>query len=173
MNTFCFTGNLGNQAEQRFTPSGDSIVNFSVAVKAGFGEKAVTTWVRCNLWGKRGESVLPYLNKGQLVGVSGELANREYQDKDGKARTSLEVRVNDLTLLGSKQDRSESNDAHTPEKREQKAAPTNGSFDELESDIPFVSNIIYVSDTMGRPKSLKRSKREKGLQGVPGNEGYF
>lgn len=173
MNVFCFTGNLGNQAEQRFTPSGDSLVTFSVAVKAGFGDKAVTTWVRCNMWGKRGESVLPYLGKGQVVGVTGELTNREYE-KDGQTRTSLEVRVNDLTLLGGKQERSESSDrsapAPSPAKREQKAAPAKNSFDDFDSDIPFVSNILYVSDSMGRPKSLKRVKREQGLQGVPGNE---
>ena len=43
MNVWNFTGNLGKDADRRFTPSGDSIVNFSVAVKAGFGEKATTT----------------------------------------------------------------------------------------------------------------------------------
>src|SRR5574343_231594 len=100
MNVFSFTGNLGNQAEQRYTQGGDSIVSFSVAVKSGFGDKAVTTWVRCTMFGKRGESVLPYLNKGQLVGVSVEFSARKWDDKEGNKRTSIEVRVNDLTLLG-------------------------------------------------------------------------
>ena len=129
MNVFSFTGNLGNQAEQRYTQSGDSIVSFSVAVKSGFGDKAVTTWVRCTMFGKRGESVLPYLNKGQLVGVSGEFSAREWDDKEGNKRTSIEVRVNDLTLLG-KSDREQA-----PPSRSEKQSPVKSG--DLESDIPF------------------------------------
>lgn len=102
MNCWNLTGNLGNDAEQRFTPSGESVVSFSVGVKAGYGDKATTTWARCQMWGKRGESVMAFLTKGQLVGVSGELSAREWEDKQGQKRTSLEVRVNDLTLLGKK-----------------------------------------------------------------------
>lgn len=129
MNVFSFTGNLGNQAEQRYTQGGDSIVSFSVAVKSGFGDKAVTTWVRCTMFGKRGESVLPYLNKGQLVGVSGEFAAREWDDKEGQKRTSVEVRVNDLTLLG----KSEREQTHPA--RSEKQSPVKSG--DLESDIPF------------------------------------
>ena len=99
MNSWQFTGNLGHSADQKFV--GDqSLVVFSVAVKSGFGEKAVTTWANCQMWGKRGESVLPYLKKGQLVGVSGEATLRSYEKKDGSNGVSLDVRVNDVTLLG-------------------------------------------------------------------------
>ena len=105
MNTWQFTGNLGRDAEQRHTASGDSVVSFSVAVKSGYGDNEATTWPKCTMWGKRGESVLPYLKKGQLVGISGEATLREYDKKDGSGKGySLEVRVNDLTLLGKKGD---------------------------------------------------------------------
>lgn len=104
MNVWNFTGNLGRDAEQRHTAGGDSVVNFTIAVKSGFGDKAVTTWANCTIWGKRGESVLPYLLKGQLVGVSGEVTLREYDAKDGGKGKSLDVRVNDLTLLGKRDD---------------------------------------------------------------------
>ena len=102
MNVFTFSGNLGRDAEQRYTAGGDSAVSFSVAVKSGFGDKAVTRWIKCNLWGKRGESVMPYLKKGQLVGVSGEFSAREWQDKEGQTKISNEVRVNDVQLLGGR-----------------------------------------------------------------------
>ena len=102
MNSWSFTGNLGADAEQRVTPSGEPVVSFSVGVKAGFGDRATTTWARCQMWGKRGESVAPYLKKGQLVGVSGEARLREYDKKDGSNGAILEVRVNDLTLLGKR-----------------------------------------------------------------------
>ena len=141
MNNFSFTGNIGNNAEQRYTQGGDSIVTFSVAVKAGFGDKAVTTWVKCNLWGKRGDSVLPYLNKGQLVGISGELSNRKWQDKDGQDRYSLEVRVNEIDLLGGKQESQPTQQQAKPAaQRNSQGAPPSG---DLTDDIPFAKRKDY------------------------------
>lgn len=104
MNNWYFTGNLGKDAEQRYTPSGDAVVQFPVAVKSGYGDKEATTWARCAMWGKRGEEVAQYLTKGRLVGISGEVTLREFTDKEGQKRSSLEVRVNDLTLLSGKRD---------------------------------------------------------------------
>jgi single-strand DNA-binding protein len=129
MNNWNFTGNLGRDAESRYTQSGDAVVSFTTAVKSGFGEKATTTWVNCSMWGKRGEAVAEYLKKGALVGVSGEVALREYQDKDGQKRSSLDVRVNDLTLLG-KQERKEKPQQRQPE--QQKNAYRN--FDPFSDD---------------------------------------
>jgi single-strand DNA-binding protein len=135
MNVFTFTGNLGRDCETRYTPKGDSIVSFSVGVASGYGDKAVTTWVNCNLWGKRGESVAHYLKKGQQVAVSGELTNRKYQDKEGNDKWSLEVRVNDVTLIGKG---STNSDARQPSVQEQKPNEQNSSgFDDFEDDIPF------------------------------------
>lgn len=131
MNLLIITGNLGGDAEQRFTTGGDSIVTFNVPAKSGFGDKAKTTWVRCSMWGKRGESVLPYLKKGSLVGVSGEFHMNEWTDKEGNKRASPECRVNDLTLLGSK---SKSTDSE-PSKPQSKTQPS--GFDDMDDDIPF------------------------------------
>ena len=130
INTWVFSGNLGNTAEQRFTTGGDSVVSFSVAVKSGYGDKAQTTWVNCAMFGKRGEAVLKYLTKGQLVGVSGEATLRKYTNKNGVEGSSLDVRVNDLTLLGGKADRPE-------QTVEQKPAQTvKAAFDAFD-DAPF------------------------------------
>lgn len=129
MNVFTFSGNLGKDAEQRFTGGGDSIVSFSVPVKSGFGDKQVTSWIKCSLFGKRGESVLPYLKKGQLVGVSGEFAARPWKNKEGQDQVSNEVRVNDLTLLGSKQ--------QEPQQSSHPAKAQKPSMDDLEDSIPF------------------------------------
>jgi single-strand DNA-binding protein len=142
MNSWSFTGNLGKAAEQRFTGAGDSIVSFSVATKAGFGDKATTTWARCSIFGKRGESVLPYLQKGQLVGIIGEMSAREWDNKEGVKQTSIEVRVNDLTLLGKKEDGSAQQASEYPPAQQsapQRQAPskTYDHGDDLSSDIPF------------------------------------
>ena len=102
MNSWNFTGNLGGDAETKLLPNGDALVSFSVGVKAGFGERASTTWARCSMFGKRGQAVAEFLTKGQLVGVVGELSAREWTANDGTKRTSIEVRVADLTLLGKR-----------------------------------------------------------------------
>lgn len=139
MNNWNFTGNLGQDADQRYTPNGDSVVSFSVGVKSGFGDKATTTWARCSMFGKRGESVLSFLNKGQLVGVNGELTAREWTDREGLKRTSIEVHVADLTLLGKRDD----NQAKEPAPQRQQPRPAapqagpGGSIADLDSDIPF------------------------------------
>lgn len=138
MNSWNFTGNLGNDAESRFTPNGDAVVSFSVGVKSGYGDKATTTWARCQMWGKRGEAVAPFLTKGQLVGVTGEVTLREYDKKDGGKGYSLEVRVSDLTLLGKR----EAGDQPAPQQRpQQRPAPQpqdSGGFGGMDDDIPFM-----------------------------------
>ena len=141
MNSWNFTGNLGADAEQRVTPSGEPVVSFSVGVKAGFGDRATTTWARCQMWGKRGESVAPYLKKGQLVGVSGEASLREYDKKDGSKGASLEVRVNDLTLLGKRDtdtQYSAPRPAAAPARPQQSGGAQGGFGDFGDDDIPFL-----------------------------------
>jgi len=105
MNIYSFTGRLGRDSETRFTPGGMAICNFTVAVDYGFGENKGTNWLRCSLFGKRAEGQLPkYLVKGTQVAISGELRIREYDDKDGNKRTSVEVSVDKLDLIGGRND---------------------------------------------------------------------
>ena len=132
MNVWCFVGNLGKDAETRYLQSGDPVVSFSVGVKAGYGDKATTTWARCSMFGKRGEAVAPYLTKGQQVAISGEASLREYTDKQGQQRASLEVRVNDLTLAGGKREAQQS-----PQAPRQQAPQQSGGFSDMDDSIPF------------------------------------
>lgn len=137
MNVFTCTTRLYKDAEQRFTPGGDSIVSFRGAVDAGFGQNKTTSWIKFNLWGKRGESLTQYLKDKTQVCVSGELANREYTDKDGQKRYSLEIRVNELTLLGGKP---EGQQQAAPQRQapQQQAKPADsGGFGDFDSEIPF------------------------------------
>ena len=124
MNNWNFTGNLGKPAETRHTSSGDVVVQFSVAVKSGYGKNEKTLWANCSIWGKRGESVAPYLTKGQQVAISGEVSLREYE-KDGQTRQTLDVRVNDLTLIGKRGEQDE-----RPAKQE-------SVQDDFDDTIPF------------------------------------
>lgn len=144
MNSWSFSGHCAADAESRFTPSGDAVVSFSVGVKSGFGDRATTTWARCQLWGKRGESVAQYLTKGQLVGIVGEVTLREYDKKDGGKGYSLEVRVNDLTLLGKREagegkpyNTGTENAARTQQQSRPQPQQSSGGFGDFDDDIPF------------------------------------
>lgn len=131
MNVWSFVGNLGKDAETRYLQSGDPVVSFSVGVKSGYGDKAMTTWARCSMFGKRGESVAPYLVKGQQVAISGEASLREYTDKQGQSRASLEVRVNDLTLVGKR-------DGHTEPRNQPQSQTHRGIAQDKPSDLDDV-----------------------------------
>jgi single-strand DNA-binding protein len=129
MNILSATGNIGRDAELRHTPAGDQVAQFSFALTSGYGDKAITTWINCNIWGKRAETLAPMLLKGTQIGITGELTNRPYKDKQGNEKYSLELRVNDITLLGK---RSENSNAQET----QKAKPSLPN-DKFEDDIPF------------------------------------
>ena len=131
INNCTFTGRIGKDCETRFTTGGDAITAFSLAVDVGWGEKKTTLWLRCNGWGQRYEKVAPYLTKGQSVGVSGELSAPEWTARDGTTKTSIELRLNQLELLGSK-----SGEQSAP-KTAYKDTVSNPPADDFGGDIPF------------------------------------
>lgn len=99
MNVFTFCGNLGNDCRSN-NAGGTNVVNFSVAVTTGYGDKKETHWVECAYWGKGGEAVSSYLKKGQKVVVSGEAGMKA---ADGQYPAKLTCRVNSLTLAGGRE----------------------------------------------------------------------
>lgn len=102
MNSINVAGQLGRDAEVRHTPKGDVVASFSVADSQGRDKP--TIWWNCQIWGKRAESLAPYLVKGQSVTVSGEVTEREWQDKEGATRKTMEIRVGNIALQGGKRD---------------------------------------------------------------------
>jgi len=140
MNSITVTGNLGKDSELRRLPNGDPVCSFSVA--DSLGKDKPTIWWSCALWGKRGESLQQYLVKGQQVTVVGNVTEREWTDKDGQKRKSMDIRVNDLALQGG---RKESGEAHAsapaaaPAPASQKTAPASSNFSgpDADEDIPF------------------------------------
>lgn len=110
LNRYSFIGNLGKDAEIRTLESGASAISFTVAVtekwKNRNGEAMEnTTWVACTIWKAAGVStaIAQYLKKGTRVHVDGKPSARAYVKGDGTAAASLEVRVDDLTLLNALQ----------------------------------------------------------------------
>ncbi len=106
VNKVILLGHLGKDAETKFTPSGTSLSNFSLATSRRWkdqssGEwKEETEWHRCVLW--RSENVSNYLLKGKQLYIEGHLQTRSWDDKEGQKRYSTEVVVDELILLSSR-----------------------------------------------------------------------
>lgn len=103
-NKITIVGYLGRDPEIRYTSQGTAVCDFSVASterrKDKTGEmQEITTWFRISLFGRQAEIAHQYLTKGRQVYVEGTLSQREWTDKDGATRTSLEVRGSDIQFL--------------------------------------------------------------------------
>jgi single-strand DNA-binding protein len=128
--TIC--GALGKDSELRSIPSGDQVLSFGVADSQGRDKP--TIWWNCQLWGKRAASLEQHLTKGQQVTVIGSVSEREWTDKEGGKRKSLEVRVNEVALQGGRPPGEAP--AATPAAPKAAAKPASG-FDDMDDDIPW------------------------------------
>jgi single-strand DNA-binding protein len=132
MNVLAATIRLGSDADLRFTPENTAVAQFNGALQSGYGKNAKTTWLRCTVWGKKAEAVAPMLLKGTQIAITGEITLNEYQDKQGQTKSSLECRIQDVTLLGKRDN--ELKPAGEPKKAD---GFQPDPFDEIENDIPF------------------------------------
>jgi len=148
-NKIIIVGYLGRDPELKYTPQGTAICDFSVATTERRKDKSgdmqeVTTWFRVSLFGRQAEVASQYLTKGRQVYVEGQLSQRDWTDKDGNARTSLEVRGSEIQFLSPASDTVEqpktaaakataapSSDARKPQPARQKPRAVE------EDEIPF------------------------------------
>lgn len=135
MQLLTIAGNVGNVKDIR-EAGGEKVLNFSIAVDQGkdkHGEKRDPLWVDCALWGKRAESLAPYIAKGSKLAVSGRPTVREH---DGKAY--LGCTVSELTFMSSKSDSERSSSGGGGGSSERAADPAPRESYDLNDDIPFI-----------------------------------
>ena len=101
MNSVTMIGRLTADSELRRTQSGTACCSFSLAVKRPRA-KDTTDFLNFVVWQQGAEYLCQYGHKGDLVGVTGYLTARSWQDKDGKKRTTTEVTCDGVELLSSK-----------------------------------------------------------------------
>ena len=96
-------GNLVDDPELRFTPSGAAVAKFRVASTPRFLDKATNEWkdgeslfLSCNVWRQAAENVAESLQRGMRVIVQGRLKQRTYETKEGEKRTVFEVEVDEV-----------------------------------------------------------------------------
>jgi single-strand DNA-binding protein len=99
---------IGKDVEVRYSPSGDAIANISLAFSYGKKQsdgKRATQWVDATLFGKRAESLAPYLKKGgQIVAYLSDVNVQTYESKSGQG-VKLVGKIDDLELIGGQVER--------------------------------------------------------------------
>lgn len=98
MNKIIIMGRLGADAETRFTPGGQKVTTFRMAVNSRRSGKDETAWYRVTIWGDRFDKLVPYFKKGSAVIVSGELRAEIYMDKEGRPQIALEVTADSINF---------------------------------------------------------------------------
>ena len=144
VNKVILIGNLGQDPDVRYMPSGQAVANVRLATSESWKDRETgeqqerTEWHNVVFFGRLGEIVGEYLRKGSQVYVEGQLRTRKWQDRDGNDRWTTEIRANEMQMLGSRgggmssgsSSRSGSGSAGGPPP----AAPV---ADEPDDDIPF------------------------------------
>src|ERR1700710_2570419 len=105
VNKVILVGNLGRDAELRYTPGGAAVATLNMATTETWNDKSgqkqeKTEWHRVVFWGKVAESLTEYLTKGKQVYVEGRLETRQWNDKDGNKRHTPEIKGDKIVLLG-------------------------------------------------------------------------
>jgi single-strand DNA-binding protein len=155
VNKVILIGNLGNEPDVRYMPSGDAVANVSLATSEAWKDKNTgemqerTEWHRVVFFGKLAEIVKQYLHKGSKIYVEGKLRTRKWQGQDGQDRYTTEVVVDingSMQMLdgragGGTADYGDSGGMSRPSGGGQRSAPSGGQppadqapFDD---DIPF------------------------------------
>lgn len=148
LNRCTFIGNLGRDAELKYSQGGSPMLKFSIAVtekwtKDGEAHEK-TEWINFCWFGKRAEKIAAYLTKGKQIYVEGKFTTRKWEDKNGDARYSTEVNVNDVQLLGG----GGRGDSSERKPRETAGGGDAGGFGDDQGggfgddDIPFITSAV-------------------------------
>ncbi len=136
LNLVMLIGRITRDAESKVVPSGQTVVNFSLATNSVWFDKnqqkqESTEFHNIVFWGKRAEALAPYLNKGKLVMIEGELRTSSWVGQDNQKKYRTEVFVKNLQLAPR---------ASNVEPFESNKANENTKKEEIEEDLPVIQD---------------------------------
>lgn len=144
INKVILVGNLGQEPDTRYMPSGSAVTNISVATNESWKDKATgeqvdrTEWHRVAFFNRLAEIAGEYLHKGSQVYIEGRLRTRKWQDKDGNDRYTTEIIADQMQMLGGRGGSpdmpSQSQGGFQPSRKSSAAPAPEPEFDD---DIPF------------------------------------
>ena len=132
MNQIILTGRLTRDPELKITSSDKSVASFTIAVDK-YGDGA--DFINCVVWGKQAENLCKYQEKGSLIGLSGRISTRTYDDAKGNKQYITEVVADSIEFLGNKKENEKENN---PFEEFGKNIKSEGNGIEInDSDLPF------------------------------------
>ena len=108
INKVILVGNLGQDPETRYMPSGGAVTNITVATNESWKDKQTgeqkdrTEWHKVAMFNRLAEVAAEYLRKGSQVYIEGKIRTRKWQDKEGKDRYTTEVIADEMQMLGGR-----------------------------------------------------------------------
>ncbi len=139
INKAILIGNLGQDPELKYMPSGDALCNFTIATTESWKDKDGvqqdrTEWHRVVAFRRLAEICGEYLKKGKQVYIEGKIQTRSWEDKDGNKRYTTEIVADQMKMLGKRDEESgESYSSPSP----QNSAAAVPSVTEEDDDLPF------------------------------------
>lgn len=109
-------GTVGTKQDLRYTADGTAVQGFSIAVNEYWNDRQTnekrekTTWYSASGWGKTAESLAKYVQVGMNIMITGTVSARAYTSNDGSPRASLDIRIDNFQLLGSRGDNNSQQD---------------------------------------------------------------
>ena len=108
VNKVILIGNVGQDPETRYMPSGKAVTNLRIATSESWKDKQTgeqreqTEWHTVVMYDRLAEIAAEYLKKGSQVYVEGKLRTRKWQDKEGRDRYTTEINANEMQMLGGR-----------------------------------------------------------------------
>jgi len=143
VNKVILVGNIGKDPELKYTNTGSSVANFSLATnerwKDATGEqKEEITWHNIVVWGKQAEFVHKYLNKGTKIYIEGRLTKRKWTSQTGENRETTEIIAKEIVILSSKGSNQNQGAPSRPQNNTnyKDEAPIASSVED-DNDVPF------------------------------------
>ena len=143
INKVCITGNLTRDPELRETPSGFQVLSFGVAVNDRRRNPQTQQWedyanfVDCTMFGNRAASVSRFLGKGSKVAIEGKLRWSQWEAQDGGKRSKLEVVVDELEFMTSRDGRQQPQQYHQQLQQYQSQPQYQPQAVVYDDEIPF------------------------------------
>ena len=131
LNNVILMGRLVNDPEIRTTSSGKSVANFRIAIDRAYSKNGnrETDFITVVCWEKTAEFIVKHFSKGSMIALQGKIQTRSYEDSNGNKRTAFEVKADEVSFCGGKNEGASASTTSAPD------------FEEIpdadEEDLPF------------------------------------
>ena len=99
MNSVSLVGRLTRDPELKYTPNGQAVCSFSLAIDNPFAKDGQADFINCLTWQKSAENLAQYCKKGRMISVNGRIQTRSYEASDGKKVNVFEILATDIRYL--------------------------------------------------------------------------